>query len=178
MTGVDTGIPDDNDRSPVPTDGRLRAAGIYGTIITAAVIAAGGNVLSTAALEATVLVTLVVYWVAEQYAELLGEHTQAGRLPALRQVRASFAASWPMVSASFLPLMSLLIARLLGTTALGAAQIALVVTVVLLVYHGHAAGKSAGLRGLALIAVTGTAAVLGIVMIVLKVLLQHQHHLY
>jgi hypothetical protein len=134
--------------------------------------------LSTAALETTVLVTLLVYWVAEQYAELLGEHTQAGRLPPLSQVGASLAASWPMVSASFLPLITLLIARLFGASALAAAQIGLVVTVLLLVFHGFAAGKTAGLRGGALLAVTGTAAVLGIVMIVLKVLLQHQHHLY
>ena len=51
-------------------EGHRRASGIYGTIITAAVIAAGGNVLSTAELEVTVLVTLLVYWVAEQYAHL------------------------------------------------------------------------------------------------------------
>src|SRR5262249_22305091 len=61
-------------RSP----GRRRAAGIYGTIVTAAVLAASGNTLSSAALEVTVVVTLVVYWLAEQYAELLGEHTHAG----------------------------------------------------------------------------------------------------
>jgi hypothetical protein len=57
------------DARTAPDDqGRRRAAGIYGTIITAAVIAAGGNVLSTTALEVTVLVTLLVDWVAEQHA--------------------------------------------------------------------------------------------------------------
>jgi hypothetical protein len=55
------------DRDP----GRRRTASIYGTIVTAAVLATGGDQLSTAALEATVLVTLLVYWLAEQYAELL-----------------------------------------------------------------------------------------------------------
>jgi len=39
--------------------GRRRASGIYGTIVTAAVIAAGGSSLTTLALEVTVLVTLV-----------------------------------------------------------------------------------------------------------------------
>jgi hypothetical protein len=48
--------------------------------VTAAVIAAGGNQLTTAALEVTVLVTLVIYWLAEQYAELLGEHTHDWRM--------------------------------------------------------------------------------------------------
>jgi hypothetical protein len=171
-------IQDDNTPSAQPAPGRRRAAGIYGTIITAAVIAAGGNVLSTAALELTVLVTLIVYWIAEQYAELLGEHTQGGRLPSPRQVRASFASSWPMVSSSFLPLLTLLVARFLGASELAGAGIALLVTIVLLVYHGHAAGKAAGLSGFTLFAATCTAGLLGVVMVVLKVLLQHQHHLY
>ena len=170
---------DDNSaQAPSAAQGRRRAAGIYGTIITAAVIAAGGNVLSTAALEATVLVTLVVYWVAEQYAELLGEHTQAGRFPSARQIRTGFASSWPMVSASFLPLISLLVARVLGASELAGAEIALLVTILLLLYHGHTAGKAAGLAGVQLLAATCTAGLLGVVMVVLKTLLQHQHHLY
>ena len=157
------------------TRGRRRAAGIYGTIVTAAVIAAGGNQLSTAALEATVLVTLVVYWVAEQYAELLGEHTHAGRLPSMRVVRSSLAAAWPMVSASFIPLVSLAAARLLGASAPGAADVALAVTLAVLLTHGHAAGRAAGLHGGRLIVVTATAGLLGVVMVVLKVVLQHHH---
>ena len=101
--------------SPTPADrGRRRAASIYGTVVTAAVIAAGGGVLSSGALAVTVLVTLVVYWLAEEYAELLGEHTQAGRLPSASLVRSSLAAAWPMVTASFIPLAALLVARLAG----------------------------------------------------------------
>jgi hypothetical protein len=83
-----------------------------------------------------------------------------------------------MVSSSFLPLAALLVARVCGASALGAASIALVVTVVLLVIHGHAAGKSAGLKGVRLTAVTAAAGLLGIVMVALKALIQHQHHLY
>jgi hypothetical protein len=158
--------------------GRRRASSIYGTIVTAAVLATGGNQLSTAALEATVLVTLLVYWLAEQYAELLGRHTHEGRLPAASQVGASLRESWPMVSASFLPLATLLVARVCGASTLGAASIALVATVILLVIHGHAAGKSAGLEGVRLAAVTAAAGLLGIMMVALKALIQHQHHLY
>lgn len=158
--------------------GRHRAAAIYGTVITAAVIAAGGNTLSSAALEVTVLVTLLVYWAAEQYAALLGEHTHDGSLPEFEQVRASLSSSWPMVTASFVPLIGLIVARGLGATTIGAALVALLVAVVLLVYHGHAAGKAAGLKGVRLAAVTATAGLLGIAMVILKTLLQHQHHLY
>jgi hypothetical protein len=168
------------DTHPAPrrsarSKGRRRAAGIYGTIVTAAVIAAGGNQLSTAALEATVLVTLVVYWVAEQYAELLGEHAHAGRLPSMSVVRSSLAAAWPMVTASFIPLLSLATARLFGASAPGAADVALAVTLAMLLTHGHAAGRAAGLHGARLILVTATAGLLGIAMVVLKVVLQHHH---
>jgi hypothetical protein len=157
---------------------RRRAASIYGTIITAAVIAAAGNVLSSAKLEIVVLVTLVVYWLAEQYAELLAEHTYAGRLPSMRRVRTSLSDSWPMVTSSFLPLVSLLVVRLLGATPLGAAEFALVVAVALLVVHGYAAGRAAGLSGIQLVAVSATAALLGVAMILLKVLIQPHHQLF
>jgi hypothetical protein len=143
--------------------------------VTAAVLAASGNTLSTAALEVAVIVTLVVYWLAEQYAELLGEHTYAGRLPGLGQVTSSLAASWPMVSASFAPLVALLVVRLLGASAVTAADVALAVTVALLVIHGYSAGRAANLGGVRLLVVTGTAGLLGVMMVVLKALLQHHH---
>jgi len=155
--------------------GRRRAAGIYGTIVTAAVIAASGNILSSFALEMTVLVTLVVYWLAERYAELLGEHTHAGHLPSLSLVSSSLAAAWPMVTASFVPLLSLVVARLLGASAPTAAGVALDVAVVLLVVHGYTGAKAAGLTGMRLVVVSGTAGLLGVVMVVLKVLLQNHH---
>jgi hypothetical protein len=155
--------------------GRGRAAGIYGTIVTAAVIAAAGGHLSAGALALTVVVTLAVYWLAEQYAELLGEHTHAGRLPNRDQIRAALKTSWPMVTASYLPVATLLLARLIGATSLGAAWAALVVAVILLVIHGHAAGRAAGLRGVRLVAVTATAGVLGVMMVLLKTALQHLH---
>ena len=155
--------------------GRRRAAGIYGTIVTAAVLAAAGNTLSSLALEVTVLVTLVVYWLAEQYAELLGEHTHAGQLPSRGQVYSSLAAAWPMVTASFVPLASLLVARLLGASAPEAAEVALYVTIAFLVIHGYAAARAAGLGGFRLVLVSGTAGLIGAVMVVLKVVLQHHH---
>ncbi len=158
--------------------GRQRSAAIYGTIITAAVLAAGGNALSTVALEATVFVTVTVYWLAEQYAVLLGEHTHSGQLPSKAEIGRSMRASFPMVTSSLIPLVVLFIGRLCGLTAFHAAAVAIFVTVLLLIYHGHAAGREAGLTGLKLLLVTATAGLLGLIMIALKTLLQHQHHLY
>jgi hypothetical protein len=139
------------------------------------VLATGGNQLSTAALELTVLVTLVVYWLAEQYAVLLGEHTHAGRLPTREQVASSLADAWPMVTASFVPLAALIVARLLGASAFGAATVALVVTIILLVVHGHAAARAAELTGFRLVVVVAVAALLGVALVVLKAFLRVHH---
>jgi hypothetical protein len=162
--------------SPTGQDRRRRAASIYGTVVTAAVIAAGGNQLSSAQLAVTVVITLVVYWLAEQYAELLGAQTHDGRLPTLRVVRSSLAEAWPMVTASFVPVASIGVAVLFGATSPGAAQVALVVTVVLLILHGYNAGRTAGLRGRQRLLVTVIAGLLGVAMIILKSVLQHHHY--
>jgi uncharacterized membrane protein YeaQ/YmgE (transglycosylase-associated protein family) len=76
---------------------RSRAAGIYGAIITAAILDAAGNRLQTAALVIAVVVTLMVYWLAEQYAETLGEQAEGGHLAAFPQAGdAVCSAAWSM----------------------------------------------------------------------------------
>lgn len=152
---------------------RRRSAGIYGTIVASAVLAAGGAHLRTAALAVTVVITLLVYWAAEGYAELLGEHAHAGHLPSWWHVRASLGAIWPMVSASYVPLLALLVARVLGADTRTAATLALVVAIALLLVQGWVGGKASQLRGMRLLAVTLTAGTFGVVMILLKLLVTH-----
>ena len=156
--------------------GRRRAAGIYGTVVTAAIIDTAGGHVGTANLVVAVIATLVVYWAAEQYAGLLGEHTEAGRLPRWPTVRATLAASWPMVAASYIPLLAVVAARLAGASHSGAALAGLIAALVLLVGLGWSAGRVAGLRGKSLLAATLIAAGLGVMMILLKELvLLHLH---
>jgi predicted membrane protein len=166
-------------RRPAPsvqTSGRHRAASIYGAIITAAIIAAVGGTLSTTSLVIAVVVTLVVYWVAEEYAEVLGEQAEGGRLPTWASIGGMLAGTWPMVSASYAPLLALVLARLAGASALTAANVGLAVAVILLTVHGWSAGRAAGLRGRQLLLSTSVALALGIVMILLKdVVLIHLH---
>jgi len=165
---------------PEPLDkvdrGRRRAAGIYGAVVTAAIIAATGEKLPTRWLAVAVVVTLLVYWIAEEYAVLLGEHTARGHLPAWPQIRADLASTWPMVGASYAPLVALLLVRLAGGSPLAAANVGLAAAILLLVYHGWSAGRAADLRGWPLVLATSVAAALGVVMIVLKdVVLIHLH---
>jgi hypothetical protein len=161
---------------PGKARGKRRAAGIYGAIITAAIIAAAGSRLTTPALVVSVVVTLLVYWIAEEYAELLGEQVEGGRLPTWPHIKEALGATWPMVSASYLPLLALVTARLGGASAVVAANIGLVVATLLLAVHGWSAGRASHLRGRQLIAATAMAVGLGLVMIALKnLVLIHLH---
>jgi hypothetical protein len=156
------------ERPERPPAGRRRAAGIYGAIITASVMAAAGGSLPTPALAVSVLVTLVVYWLAEEYAEVLGRQATGGHVPTWAYIRTRLAGSWPIVSASFVPLVVLVVARLAGASAFTAANIGVGAAVVLLTGHGWTAGRAAQLTGWQLTACTSIAAVLGLVMVALK----------
>ena len=122
------------------------------------------------------VVTLLVYWLAEQYAELLASPSLNGRLPTWAHIRSSLAGTWPMVTASFVPVVVLALAVLFGASSVHAAYTALFVAAALLVLHGYTAGRAAGLRGRRLLAVTAVVALLGMAMIFLKSALQHMHY--
>jgi hypothetical protein len=172
MAGIAAG----DRQTPTKVSGRHRVAGIYGAIITAAIIAASGGELSTIALVVAVVVTLVVYWVAEGYAEVLGAQAEGGRLPTWARVSGMLADTWPMVAASYAPLLALILARLAGASALTSANVGLVVAIVLLTIHGWSASRAAHLHGWQLVLWTMVAAGLGIVMILLKdLVLIHLH---
>ncbi len=127
-------------------------------------------------LGVSILVTLVVYWVAEEYAELLGEQLAGGRMPRWPDIRSALVITWPVVSASYVPLLGLVAARLAGGSTSTAATVGLVVAVVLLMIYSWSAGRAAHLHGRQLLAITSTAAGLGLLMIILKdVVLVHLH---
>ena len=81
-----------------------------------------------------------------------------------------------MVTASFLPVASIGAAVLFGASSADVAQVALIVSVVLLITHGYTVGRAAGRRGRRLVVVTVIAGLLGVAMVVLKSVLQHHHY--
>ena len=175
MTGIAAG--DGAQLGPAAENlGRRRASGIYGAIITAAILDTVGGHASTTVLVISVVGTLLVYWIAEEYAEVLGEHTAAGRLPSRASIQGGLAATWPMVSASYAPLLAVVLATVAGASELTAANVGLVVVMVLLTTHGWLAGRAAQLQGRKLLVATSIAAGLGLVMILLKdLVLTHLH---
>jgi hypothetical protein len=168
MTDVGVGA----EGSAVPTGGS-RSAGIYGTIVTASVLVSAGGEIRIARLEILVFGTLVVYWLAELYAEVVGEHIRGGRLPRRSEIRGLAGPSWQLVAASYIPLATLTICGIAGMSEFVASYVALGVTVVLLVVHSMVAGRASGLTGWRLAGGAATAALFGLAMVALKVLVTH-----
>lgn len=150
--------------------GQRYAAGIYGAIVTAAVLEAAGGVISTRLLLVVVVVTLFAYWIAEEYAAILGK-IAAGGVMTRSHVVAVLTSTWPMVSVSFAPLAAVGVAALAGASAVVAANVGLVVAAGLLAGYGWRASEAAGLRGWRLLASTSVAAAVGIGLILVKNLL-------
>jgi hypothetical protein len=150
-------------------------AGIYGTVICSSILASAGDE-STARVAVVVLVTLMVYWLAERYAEILGlvattdnEGSGAAR-PAITRahLRHVLGRGWGMIQASVTPLVVLLGSRLLGASRGAAVDIALAYTVVLLVGLGALGAQRAGLTGWPRTSATAFSALLGLLVIALK----------
>jgi hypothetical protein len=75
-----------------------------------------------------------------------------------------------------LPLLSVVLAWWLGASSTAAANVGLGVTVLLMIFYGWSAGRSAQLHGKQLAVITSLAAALGLLMILLKdVVLIHLH---
>ena len=160
-------------RAPTPTmhrDEESTATGIYGVIVSSAVMAAsyanGAFAVATA-----VVITLVVYWAAERYARLVAARIHDGRRPTWRQVRAQLTRGWELVTASFLPLAVLIVAGLLGAPAYRATLAALTCSTVLLCLAGWEIGRSGRLTTGERLLSAGVAGLFGLGMIGMKALL-------
>jgi hypothetical protein len=143
------------------------AAGIYGVIVSAAVMAAS-HVNTVWRLELTVLLTLVVYWGAERYSRLVAGRIARERRPSRHEVRILLTTGWAFVTASALPLAVLALLGVLGADVSVAVTAALVCSTVLLCVAGWSMGRGGQLRPLERLASAGVAGAFGVVMILLK----------
>ncbi len=155
-----------------PLEASHAPSGIYGTIICASVMAASSEFDTTGEVAITVLVTVLVYWVAERWSHILAAGIRGRKLT--RQ--ASFhmlIEGWPMVQASYLPLLVLLVAYLLGADTTTSVNIALAATAVLLTGLGWVAARRGGRAGWAAARSALLTGALGLALIGLKALLHH-----
>lgn len=146
------------------------ASGIYGVIVSAAVMAAAHQD-TVAAVEVAVLVTLVIYWAAERYSRVVAERIHQGHRPNWQQVRSQLTTGWEMVSASVLPLAVLAAGGLLGAEVFAAVLWALTCSTVLLCVAGWEMGRNGQLTTRERLASAATAGMFGVVLIGLKAIL-------
>ena len=144
---------------------------ITGTVVCAAVIAYGaGHVDSTAQLCAAIIGTVVVYWLAHLHAETLGSSLTHRHHP-MAALKDALSASVPILGASVLPLVVLVLSELAGADLKTAAWIALVATIGLLTTYSYLAGARGGLDMKGRTASAAAGAALGILVALLKVAL-------
>ncbi|MDX6326260.1 MAG: hypothetical protein QOK15_2614 [Nocardioidaceae bacterium] len=146
------------------------AAGIYGTIISAAVMASS-HADSAGSVIAGVGVTLVVYWAAERYARLVAERIHSDRKPTWRHVLGQLGTGWEMVTASALPLIVLAGLAARGVNLSSAVFAGLVCSTALLCLAGWEIGHGTQLSVLERIALVMVAGSFGGLMIALKAVL-------
>ena len=144
------------------------AAGIYGIIVGSAVLVTA-HAETAYKLDIIVVVTLLIYWLAERYARIVAERIHEGHRPGWHTVRAQLTSGWEIMSASLVPLLVLLLARGVGAGMNLAILLALITSTMLLGLAGWRMGArlSPGER----VVSTLVAATFGAIMVVLKILL-------
>ena len=125
---------------------RQAPAGIFGTIVGASVLASADPADPLSDVAWAVVVTLIVYWLAERWSEVLGSRLR-GEPFTRRRIAAVFGRGWPMVQASYVPLVVLLVSWALGASNATALNIALGFCVATLAALGVLAGRRADMSG-------------------------------
>jgi hypothetical protein len=155
----------------VGRDEESTAAGIYGVIVSGAVMAAS-HAERVLAVAVAVLVTLVIYWTAERYARLVAARIHDGRRSDWAQVRHELTHGWEMVTASAIPLIVLVVAGgLLGVSLYRAVLSALIASTVLLGLAGWEIGRDGRLTTGERVVSACVAGLFGVGMVLLKTLL-------
>jgi hypothetical protein len=152
------------------------AAAIYGLILVDSVLAVYREEASSVGADtvaATVLVTALVFWLAHVYAELLAFRIEEGRSPTWADAKQAMRYQWPIVNATGLPLLALL----LGVVGLipdkAAVTLALIVCFVELGGLGLESARRGGATGAVAWLSGAIALLLGVVVVGLKVIVQH-----
>jgi hypothetical protein len=152
------------------TDERELADAIHGTVVGSAVMMAASLYGSLGKVVIAVVGTLLVYWVAERYAEILASgvhgpaHDRSRIVGALRR-------GWPMLQSSYTPVIVLLATSALGAELRAAVLAALGVSTALLAGLGYEAARRSGAQVAAALGWAAGTALLGVAVIALKLAL-------
>jgi hypothetical protein len=117
------------------------SAGVYGSILAAALVGAMfEDSAAPRSMTLSLVASIVIFWLAHAWSEVIGERVAVGRLFDPARIRALAAHEWPLVESGMLPALALALAwvglysRDIGVT------LALVVCILHLVGWGVLAG--------------------------------------
>jgi hypothetical protein len=152
------------------TDQREIEHAVHGTVVGAAVMAAASLHGTVGEVTASVITTLAVYWLAEHYSEMLAAGV-TGFTPTWAGVFHSLRRGWPMVESSFVPLIVMVVVAVLSSNLRLGVLIALGVSTTALGGLGYLSSRRGGANRLAALGGAAGAALLGLAVMVLKLLL-------
>jgi hypothetical protein len=163
----------DTPAHPLAPEHANPARAIYGTILVMAVITAlsHDDSVKSSELIAGVLATTFVFWIAHVYAEVLGQRMEGeGGRPTFANIAVAARGEWPLVEASLLPVLCLLLGVVGVVKTDTAVAIAIGAGVVELFGYGIAAGRRLHLSRGGIIVVGVINGFLGLLIVLLKVL--------
>ena len=150
---------------------RRRAAYLYGLIVSGAVLATAPDEFRLIRVGVLLLFTLCIYWAAETYVNSMSARSMMHRPLTRPERRMVLMDGWPLVAASAVPLVVLLVEALLGVDTGFALDVTLAVNSMMLFVIGWRLSKLSGLTGIRLVASAALAGMLGVTMILLKTLM-------
>ncbi len=152
------------------------AAAIYGLILVDSVLAVyreEASSIGASTVAITVLVTALVFWLAHVYAELLAFRIEQRRPPGWSDALAAMRYEWPIVQATWAPILALLLGVVDLISDKKAVTLALLVCFAELGGLGLESARRGGATG-AVVWVSGAVALLlGVIVVGLKVVVQH-----
>ena len=140
---------------------------ITGTIVSAAVIAASAGHLEESHIVLAILGTAFIYWLAHLHARTLGDAVKHRTHP-VNALKEALAETWPILAASLVPALILLITQIVGMKIRTGAWIAVIASTVLLTIYSFLAGRRGGLGLVGSLVSAAVGASLGILVIALK----------
>jgi len=149
------------------------ASAVYGTVLAGSLIAVEGSRddVDVKRLVIVVVATQCVYWLAHVYAELVGRRIGTRQRPFRGEIRELLRDDWPLVAASFGPLIAIVLTRAGGADADTAVRVGLWVNAVVLAGWAVFAGRRAKLHLAELVLYVAVSFAFGVALVLLKVLL-------
>ena len=142
---------------------------MYGSFLAASVLGVAYEAGESArTMTATLFASMLVFWLAHAWSEIVGTHIKAGARFERRQIALIARREWPLVEAAVVPTVLLALAWAGVWSRDTGAVLALMTTVVQITLWGFVAGRRAGGTAISAALLGGVQGALGIALLLLE----------